>query len=401
MHEIVIIGSGISGLSFAHYCAGAGLHPVVLEKEPRIGGCFHSQTLPGDSSGFRFELGAHTGYNSYRRFIEILKECTLGDRLLHREKVPFRMIVNEELRSITSQIGFFELARHLPRLLLLSKEGQTVESYYSRVLGQRNYENVMRHLFNAVVCQEADEFPADMLFKKRPKNKGIPRSFTLPSGLQEVTDAIASDPRIEVLREREVDQVVAYEDGFKIVAQGGKGEALETRHIAFATPPDEAARILRQHSPELSARLATIGLVKVETVGVALERESVSLDPLAGIVTRGNDFYSVVSSDTVANDRYRGFAFHFKPGQLDSTGRRERICQVLGIDANRLKQIVEKSNSVPSPRLGHDQLIGNIDALIAGKGIFLTGNYFQGVSIEDCVSRSHDEFSRLLAQRES
>jgi protoporphyrinogen/coproporphyrinogen III oxidase len=401
MHDIVIIGSGISGLSLAHYCAGAGLHPLVLEKEPRVGGCFHSQILPGDDSGFRFELGAHTAYNSYRRFIDILEACDLQNRLLGRKKAPFRMMVNQELSSIPSQIHFLELACHLPRLMTSSKEGRSVASYYSQILGRRNYEELFRHLFNAVVCREAGEFPAGKLFKKRPKRKDVLRSFTLPGGLQELTDAIASDPRIEVRRDTDVEDVVFGDHSYKITVRGGDGEFLEARHVAFATAPDVAARILRRSFPELSARLSTIGVAKVETVGVVLERETLSLEPVAGILSKDDSFYSAVSSDTVANDHNRGFAFHFKPGLLDSAGKLGRICQILKVDESQLKLVVEKKNSVPTLRLGHDRLIESIDEMIAGKGLFLIGNYFQGVSIEDCVSRSHDEFTRLLDYRES
>jgi oxygen-dependent protoporphyrinogen oxidase len=40
-------------------------------------------------------------------------------------------------------------------------------------------------------------------------------------------------------------------------------------------------------------------------------------------------------------------------------------------------------------------LVRELDSLLAGKGLLLTGNYFIGLAIEDCVSRSLSEFRRL------
>jgi hypothetical protein len=53
--------------------------------------------------GFWLELGAHTCYNSYRNLIGIIEDCQILDRLVQREKVPFRMRVGNQIKSIPSQ----------------------------------------------------------------------------------------------------------------------------------------------------------------------------------------------------------------------------------------------------------------------------------------------------------
>ena len=61
----------------------------------------------------------------------------------------------------------------------------------------------------------------------------------------------------------------------------------------------------------------------------------------------------------------------------------------------QLEFIAEKENYIPSLRIGHPEIIAKVERLLAGKPLFLAGNYFRGVAIEDCVSRSLSEFQRL------
>jgi protoporphyrinogen oxidase len=72
-----------------------------------------------------------------------------------------------------------------------------------------------------------------------------------------------------------------------------------------------------------------------------------------------------------------------------------KIGEVLGIKRDQFVYVIEKENLLPSPVVGHERLINAIDNLIADRRLLLTGNYFYGLSIEDCVSRSLREFKRL------
>ena len=95
------------------------------------------------------------------------------------------------------------------------------------------------------------------------------------------------------------------------------------------------------------------------------------------------------------DDNYRGFVFHFKPG-LDEKTKRSRITEVLGVGFSKIEHTEAKYNTVPTLQLGHHQWLEKTDQLLKGKkSLLLTGNYFGGMAIEDCVSRSKSEFARL------
>ena len=393
--DIIIIGAGISGLSLAHYCAKAGLKVLVVEKSDRVGGCFHSHRFGGDTADFWLELGAHTCYNSYGNLLGIMQACRLLDSIIKRENVPFRLLAGDQVKSIQSQLNFVELLFSAPRLFTLGKTGKSIEDYYSRIVGRRNFEKVFSHVFDAVISQKAADFPADMLFKKRPRRKDVIKKFTMSDGLQFITDSLAAQPGVRILTAKAV-QAIGPEDGLYNV-KTEDSDSYISQSVALAVPASVAARLLQDPFPELSAQLAKIKVSSVETVGVAIKKDAVSISPVAGLIAAKDSFYSAVSRDAVPHDNFRGFSFHFKAGVLDSDAKLMRISNVLRANPEQLKHVVTKINIVPCLRVGHEELVNKIDGLISGKGMFLTGNYFSGMAVEDCVSRSKKEFLRMKA----
>ena len=392
-YDIVIAGAGISGLSLAHFCTKAGLNTLVLEKANRAGGCFHSHKFGGDAESFWIEMGAHSCYNSYARLIGILEDRGLINRLLPREKVPFRILAEGKLVSIPSRLDFLELIFSLPRILTSKKEGSSMESYYSGILGKKNYSRVLGPVFNAIISQDASGFPADALFKKRAKRKDILSSYTFTKGLQTVTDELSSGQGLKVLLGREVESI-EFSDGVFITTAGGS--RYESRFAAVASPPPSASKVLSGSFPELSAHLSKIISGTVETVGVALQKDETPVPPVAGIIAADDIFLSAVSRDVVKDDRFRGFAFHFRPGRAGRDEKLARIATVLKVKPEQLTRVAYKDdNSVPSLAVGYSRWVSEADRLVAGSPLLLAGNYFSGVAIEDCVVRSYEESERL------
>ncbi len=67
-------------------------------------------------------------------------------------------------------------------------------------MGSANFDRVIGPAMTAVISQKADDFPAEMLFKKRPRRKDVIKSFTLSSGLQTIADTIAIQKNIEIIK---------------------------------------------------------------------------------------------------------------------------------------------------------------------------------------------------------
>ena len=303
------------------------------------------------------------------------------------------MQTEKGLVSIPSQLNFFELLGVLPRLFTLKKAGRSAGDYFARLIGKSNFRSVLGPALDAVVCQSATDFPAESLFRKKPRRKEILRSYTGPAGLQSFTEGIVTQPGLQVRVSSPVTRIEQTDDVYRISLDGG--EALKAGSLALAVAPDVAANLLQTIQPGLAASLAQIGVVKIESVAVLLKADALKLPPLAGIIGRDDDFYSVVSRDLVPDPEYRAFTFHFRPDRLNDQEKDRRIREVLGVAEGAILDRADMLNRLPALRLGHDKRIAEVDRILRDQPLALTGNWFSGVSIEDSLIRTAEEFARL------
>jgi len=395
-YDVIVVGSGISGMSFAHYAAKANFKVLVLEKDERTGGSFHSAKFKEKSSDFWIELGAHTCYNSYENLIEIIEDCEVIDQISPRAKVPFKLLKGNQVKSFASQINFLELLISIPKLFFKNKEGETVASYYGSLVGKKNFKNVFSALFSAVPSQNADEFPADALFKKRNKRKDILKNYTMKKGLGSITEAIATFHNLDIKYNTEIAKIDKTEKGYKLKTDHGE---FACNYLSICSSITAAPDLIVGIAPVLADKIAMIKHQKIESLGVVVPKAASAIKPFAGLVPTNDNFFSAVSRDTVPNEDYRGFTFHFKPDTLSTKQKLEKICMVLGIEEVQVIETREKLNIVPSLRIGHYQLVDEIDELLNENSLFMSGNYFAGLSIEDCVSRSKAEVERMVKKK--
>jgi len=394
-YDVIVVGGGISGMSFAHYASKAGLGVLVLEKERIVGGSFHSVTLEKKPGDFWIELGAHTCYNSYRNLIEVMEDCGIIDQISPRAKVPFRLLKGNQVKSFPSQINFLELLISVPKLFTKKKEGETVKSYYGSIVGKKNFKKVFSALFSAVPSQNADEFPADALFKKRERRKDILKHYTMKKGLGSITNAIAAHNKLEIKYGTEIGKIEKNDRGYTLKTDQG---VFTSNHLAICTSITSVPDLIAGIAPAIAEAVEKIQHQKIESFGVVTPKDVSELKPFAGLVPTDDDFFSAVSRDTIPNEDYRGFTFHFKPDILTTEQKLEKVCEVLGITDEQIIETHEKLNVVPSLRLGHYELIDEIDLLLKESNLFVSGNYFAGLSIEDCVSRSKTEVEKMVKQ---
>ncbi|NTV98979.1 MAG: FAD-dependent oxidoreductase [Chlorobiaceae bacterium] len=392
-NDVVVVGGGISGLSLAYYCVQAGRKTTLVEKNDSTGGSFASPRYSAGGSEFWLEMGAHTCYSSYQNLLGIVETCGLMGSITPRAKVPFSLFKDGQVKSIVSSLNIPELLLSAPKIFSLKKSGESVKSYYSQIVGRKNYHDVISHFFNAVPSQVTDDFPADMMFKSREKRKDILKNYTFAEGLQSVARTITARSGLNVFTASEIVSL-REENGLYIVA-AADGTEYSAKALGLAVPSLEASRLLQKVSPEIAAHLGLLKAATVDSVGVVIRKENLALKPVAALISPNDIFFSAVSRDTVPDENFRGFAFHFRPG-LDEKTKMTRICEVLGIGPSRIEKIFTRINTVPSLRLGHHQWLEKTDMLLKRKkNLLLSGNYFGGMAIEDCVSRSKGEFGRI------
>ena len=394
-----MMGAGISGLAFAWQAARAGRRVLVLERRDRTGGCFYSRRA---ADGFWYEMGAHTLYNSYSKLLDIAAEAGVVNRLVQRgpARVHFGLLRDGNISwftppKILRKLNWFEAALRAPVGFIRGKRGRSVRQYYSGLLGSGNFHRLFAPFFAAVPSQPADDFPVEgpgSLFKTRPRRKEFPRSFGFTGGLETVCDAITAHPDIMIRTGVNVRELKSNRDGWQIRLEGG--EELTAPLVAIAAPPDSAADLVRYINPELAKALHRIQTVRLESLGTRIARGKCTLPECAFIVPADDIFYSAVTRDPFPDSSSRGFAFHFRPGNTREQKIR-RVCQVLGVTPEDLYDIAENEVTLPSPRVGHAAITADIQQLLNRRDFALTGNYFDGLAVEDCVARSFREWHRV------
>lgn len=397
--DTLVLGGGISGLSIAAASARSGQRTLVVEAEPRVGGCLASRRT---AEGYWYELGAHTCYNSYTGLIALLEGRGLAKSLVQRVPTKLRFLEQDRMApganmgALMRRFNWLELALHAPRMIGAEKAGHSVREYYSAIVGPRNYRDTLGPMLSAVPSQSADDFPASMLFKSRDgRRTDLPRSFTLDGGLQVAAELLASEPGLDVITGVRATGVQHdAQRGFSVSL--ANGDSISAARLAIATNPSAAAILLQGAAPDAARTLARIEEAAVDSMAVVLPLARVRWPVTMFAVPLGDGLHAVVTRDSVPDERYRAFTFHFAPG-LDRELRLARMAVVLGVPRDELRDVAERRVVLPSPVVGHERLVAQLDAAIVGRPLAVVGNYFDGLAIEDCVQRARREWARIGA----
>lgn len=380
---ICVIGGGISGLAFSHYCA-KNYYPVTVFDAGRRDACI--ATYHADPE-LNVEAGAHTLYNSYQHIIGIIEDYQLQNQVIPKGKLRFAKY-DGQMKSLTKGLHWLEIAAHLPRLFNSQKAGKTVSEYYSEILGRRNYQDLFSHAFQAVLCQPADNYPAELLFRKRQRNKTYTRSFTLRTGIEGLLDTIAGNALINMHPDARVKAISREGTLFRI------DDEKHTTHAPFiclACPPCSAAELSGGFDPALAAMLSDIETVHVDSILVRTGKgKTVTRKNIIGI---RQPFFSALYNEGIEHSYW---LFHFEGLKYAVEEKLHIISRVTGIPKPGLTLVLQRTAKMPSVKTGQLQLLKEIDHYIKDKPVFISSNYMQGLALEDCCERAKKESQRFI-----
>jgi oxygen-dependent protoporphyrinogen oxidase len=436
--SVVVIGGGISGLTFAHTfveeCRARGTTAQVrlIESASRSGG--HARTVAED--GFVVESGPNGFLDRDGEAVSMIEKLGLGPNLVEASRAARRRFIVRDRRLIKvpdSPLSFLA-SKSLSlrgKLRLLGEPwargcappgDETVFEFAARRIGPEAAETFVDTIVSGISGGDSrslsvrSQFPllhdwerkhgslVRAAFRERkPGPRRRTRLLSLDRGLGTLTSALAERLGDRVTAGVAVRTVEKEDSGYRIVLEDGT--AMTAGRVMFATPSRVTARLVSSSAPELSSALSAIPYCGLAVVSLAFEASRIAapLDGYGylvprreGLATLGVLFESSIFPGRAPQGRVllrivlggatRPDVLELGEAELVSLARHE-LQSVLGVDAEPLKRWVFRwPQAIAQYNLGHADRISSVTcALAANPGLSVCGTAYHGVSFTDAI----------------
>ena len=441
--DTIIVGGGISGLCTAHLLAARlGKDKVLLlESSDYLGG--HIRTEKVD--GYLCDCGPNGFLDREPKTLEWIEELGLTDQLVQANEASARrfLLLNERLVELVGPPAFLfspmlspiGRARLIFEPLVRAKRDGAPESIWdfaARRIGAQAADNLvsamvlgvyggdakklsLEHCFPRMAAMEREHgglFKA--MLAKRKEGAGMGSAMgpggtltTFNGGIgtlvkqaaQALGDCIRTNARVR--------SIGRHAEGYRVLLEGGY--TLESDKVVLALPAFAAADLTSAFDKTLSEALASIDYAPIAVVctgydkadvGHALDGFGYLVPPNQGKGVLGCIWTSSVFPQTVPKGKVllrTMIGGALGPGALSESDEqlldriRRDVHSFLGISSEpELLRIYRHKRGIPQYGLNHGEVLQEIEAAQARHpGLFLTGNAYRGISMNDCVAEAY------------
>ncbi len=242
---------------------------------------------------------------------------------------------------------------------------------------------------------------------------GVLTSFV--AGIQELTDSTSGALRGEVRINAGVAAIVPKDGGYEVRLEDGS--SFDADVVVSAAPSHTLSGMLREADSALSQILDEIPYAPMNVVCFGYQRDKIAhdLDGFGYLIPKkeGRSILGTLWDSSIFPERapeghvllrsMMGGATN--PGAINLSeaeveqGVKTDLRQIMGIDAEPdFVRIFRHEKAIPQYTAGHGKrLLGLDERLNAHRGLFLTGNAFFGVGLNDCVNSSNQIADRVIA----
>ncbi|WP_038057424.1 protoporphyrinogen oxidase [Thermus amyloliquefaciens] len=442
MAQVAVVGGGWAGLAAALALKEAGVDFRLFEAGLRLGG--KVRTHKGE--GFLVEGGPDASVRYKKEVLELAERFGLtpigtlpakpAAYILRKGKAHplpegLLQIVPGDLKGLyrTPLLSFSGKLRALYDLFLPrgAKEDESLREFVERRLGPEVFAALVAPLAGGIYGGEPEELSMKAAFpqllelerrhrslilgamrakKARGSREGGSLFFSFPEGLALLTRRLAEEVAGKILLGTPVLALEPLGGLYRLHTPKGTWEA---EAVVLATPAPVAAQLLRPFLPEATALLKGIPHTPAATVSLAFA-EALPLEGHGLLVAKGEGY------------RARGFTWtHRKwPGRAPEgwslvrayfSGETARLSEAelakvaledlrlfLGREVRPERTWVFRfPEGMPAYRVGHLERIGRLEtALLKAPGLFLAGNYLEGVGLPEVVRSGRKAAERAL-----
>ena len=438
MKDVIIIGAGIAGLSAAYELSKKQMDFQVLEINDRVGG--NIQTI--DTEGALVESGPYTFSSSSTEIMNLVKELGIEEQLLESNPSSKKRFIylDSQLKQLpTGPIEFFKsdlLTKEgkwtLLEELFIKKEEkeESVEDFFTRRFGREIVKNIIQPFLNGIYAGDVKKLSINSVFPKlktlEDKYKSVILGGVLSSNfgtaakkmtLYSFIEGMEALPKTlyEVLRNKITLNVKNLEitrarDFFVVnFKSNNKTINYTASSILLAIPAHRVSNFNSIIPDEYISDFSQIEYVPVATVAQKIEKTKVDNNfegfgflcerephrKLLGTIWVSSIFPNRIQSDYHLLTSYIGGSYFKKVADLDddetASLASKELSEILKLDQNLFETLFVKVHklAIPQFNIGHNDRIKRIESLMnTNYGLYFTGNYLYGISINDTIKTS-------------
>ena len=445
MHEVIVIGGGISGLATAHDLALRGLDVHLLERQVRVGGNAISERF----DGFLMEHGPTTVNASVPEAVEQINALGLLDQahdLGPNAKQRYLRDGGKLTGIAASLMGFFKsnylsktarLRILMEGLIPRNKSGneETIHAFVARRFGREFADKVMEPMAAGIFMGDSKQLSISGAFPKLAEmeqelgsiTRGVLRAkrgsepgrhlYSWDDGIATIPQTLVAELGARVHTGVTVLGLCKTATGFRVETSHGTRMA---RAVVLAVQPHVAVSLLENIDPDGAAATDQIAAPPINVAFFGYRREQVEhpLDGLGFLSTK--DEGRILSGAQFASTMYPGrapdgyvsisaYAGGVRNPELATMPTAElteqmhkELAEMLGIKG---APVVTKTRrwalGLPQYTIGHtarQSVFMQTPERV--EGLFVTGNYTQGVSVANCLKSAAGtaaDVAKLLA----
>ncbi len=458
MKKIAIIGGGISGLTLAYLLVNrnSDLEVTVYESENRSGGKIWTEHV----DGYLCERGPNGFLDNKPKTLELCNSLNI-DPVRSNENSKKRFIFSGGcLKALPeSPVSFIksDLLTWGGKLRLLREltaprgpADETVADFITRRLGREALEKLIDPMCSGIFAGDPSTMSIKNCFprikeleqdygsliralikikrERKAAHKGSSKDgdetkvsaapggtlTSFYSGAQTITDALADKLADRVMPGAAIKAISMENDSYQLQTSRGTSTA---DIVVLATPAYAAAELLQDFDKELSKSLSEIPYPHVSVVCFGYRKEQIShaLNGFGFLVPHiehrkilGTLWDSSIFPNRAPDGHalLRTMAGGAKAPEVADMDDNELIKTVLdelrpvmGLKADpEMIRVYRWNKAIPQYLLGHSRILDTVDKQLSNHpGLYLTGNAYRGIGINDCIMNSYKLADIILA----
>lgn len=445
MKDVIIIGAGIAGLSAGFELYKNAIDFQILETSSRAGGCIESLSI----DDFLIETGPNTFSSSAKEVMGLVKELELEDSLLegsHEARRKRYVSQNGKLVEVPSGlIEFFksDLISKDGKMTLLEElfikreeKEESVEDFVERRFGREILKNLIQPFLNGVFAGDVQKLSANAVFPKLKNLESRYKSvligsilsgdfrssfkklnlYSFKNGMEVLPNTLYEKIKSKTtLNVKDID-ITKAKDFFVVNFKANNKTINYTANsVLFAIPAhrmNEFAYLLpEEHRNCFSIEYAPIAVIN-QVIEKSKLREPVGFgflctrEPhrkLLGTIWTSSIFPDRSKEDKALFTSYAGGAHYKKVSDLTKdeikTLVSKELSEIMNIsDPDSIKTLNIKihPHAIPQYNLGHLDKVSSMENIMeSNSGIFFTGNYLKGVSLNDTIKTSKEVVEKI------